>query len=319
LSPQSIDIAKILTLKADKNKISTTLEYIVQGEKTPLEDASEHGLFAFIKSLIRKKNHLDNSNNLTEEIHDLMEEGQAKGLISDEVSDMVHGVLDLKDTRVHSIMIPRTEISSAPSDSTLGEIIKLVNDCGHTRIPIHNDNIDEITGILHAKDLLKLLGKDPASTISSDILREPYFVPGTQKVAQLLRDLKEKKTHLAIVSDEYGGTAGIITIEDILEEIVGEIMDEHDDEQPLLKVLEDEALLVDARLEVKKLEEHLDMELPKGEFESVGGFIIHLLGRIPLVDEKIPFENLEIRVLKADQRKINKVLIKLNPHPGSSE
>jgi len=282
-----------------------------------LEEGSEQGVFTKIKALIRKKNHLDNSNNLTEEIHDLMDEGQAKGLITNEESDMVYGVLDLKELDARSIMIPRTGISSAPADSTLGEIIKLVTDCGHTRIPIYKDNIDQIIGILHAKDLLKLLGEDPSSRIPSNILRKPYFVPKNKNVGQLLKDLKEKKTHLAIVTDEYGGTAGIITIEDILEEIVGEIMDEHDDEQPLLTVLDDGTILVDARLDVEKLEEHLNVKLPEGDFESVGGFVIHLLGRIPGTGEKTTFENFEIIIRDADQRKINKVLIK--PKPSSND
>ena len=284
-----------------------------------MEDDSGQGPIGFIKSIFRKKNHLNNSNNLAEEINELMDEGQAKGLISDEESDMVHGVLDLKETRVHSIMIPRTSISSAPADSTLEKVIKLVTDCGHTRIPIYSENIDKIIGILHAKDLIKLLGENPGSRIPTDFLRKPYFVPGTQKVALLLKDLKAKNTHLAIVTDEYGGTAGIITIEDILEEIVGEIMDEHDAVKPLLTVIDDETLLVDARLEVKKLEEHLNMELPKGDFESVGGFIIHVLGKIPRIDEKISYEHIEITVKKADQRKIDEILIKLNPQTGSFE
>jgi len=284
-----------------------------------LEDDSDQGLFAHFKSLIRKKFHPVNSNDLAEEIHDLVDEGQAKGLISNEESHMVYGVLDLKEIRAHSIMIPRTEISAAPINSTLGEVIKLVSDCGHTRIPIHNDNIDEITGILHAKDILKLWGKDPDSIIPVEILRKPCFVPGTQKINELLHDLKERKTHLAIVTDEYGGTAGIITVEDIIEEIVGEIMDEHDDEKSLVTIIDDESLLVDARLEVEKLEEHLGLELPKGEFESVGGFVIHLLGRIPQVNEIVSFEGLEITIKKADQRKIDKVLITHKAPPGFSE
>ncbi len=274
-----------------------------------MEDESERGLFALVKSLIRKKTHLNNSNHLAEEIHGLMDEGQAKGLITDEESDMVHGVLDLKETSAHSIMIPRTEISSSPADSTLGEVIKLVTECGHTRIPIHNGNIDEVIGILHAKDLLKLLGEDPSSKIPVNILRKPYFIPENQTVAQLLKDLKARKTHLAIVTDEYGGTAGIITIEDILEEIVGEILDEHDEELPLLTILDNNSILVDARMEIKKLGEHLSIKLPEGDFESVGGFIIHLLGRIPEVDEKVCFEDLVITIKKADQRRIDRVLI----------
>jgi magnesium and cobalt transporter len=238
-----------------------------------------------------------------------MNEGQAKGLITDEESDMVSGVLDLKETTAHSIMIPRTDISSASINSTLGEFMKLVSDCGHTRIPIYKDNIDEIVGLLHSKDLLKLFGRDPESKIPPDILRKPYFVPGSQRVSELLRDFKEKKTHLAVVTDEYGGTAGIITVEDILEEIVGEIMDEHDNERPLLSIIDDSSVLVDARLEIEKLEEHFDIKLPEGGFESVGGFIIHILGKIPKVNEKIVFEDLEMAIKSADDRKIDKIFI----------
>lgn len=286
-----------------------------------MEDDPEQGFFSLIKSLIKKKPHLGNSNDLAEEIHELMDEGQAKGIITNEESHMVAGVLDLKETKAHSIMIPRTEISSAPINSTLGEIIKLVADCGHTRIPIYNGSIDEISGILHAKDLLKLWGKDPLIKIPIDIMRDPYYAPETRKIGDLLRDFKRDKTHMAIVNDEYGGTAGIITVEDIIEEIVGEIMDEHDSDDPMLEIINDKSILVDARLEIERLEEHLNVTFPKGEFESVGGFIIHLLGRIPDVKEKIPFEDLEITVQKADQRKIDKILItrKALPDPPNEE
>ncbi len=274
-----------------------------------MDDDPEQSLLNRIISIIRKKSHLQKGSDLAEEIHDLMNEGQAKGLITDEESDMVSGVLDLKETTTHSIMIPRTDIFSASINSTLGEFIKLVSDCGHTRIPIYKDNIDEIVGLLNAKDLLKLFGRDPASKIPPDILRKPYFVPGNQSVSEVLRDLKEQKTHLAIVTDEYGGTAGIITVEDILEEIVGEIMDEHDNELPLLSILDDSSVLVDARLEIEKLEEHFGIKLPEGGFESVGGFIIHILGKIPKVNEIIVFEDLEMAIKSADDRKIDKILI----------
>jgi CBS domain containing-hemolysin-like protein len=275
-----------------------------------LEDDSGQGLFSRIKSLIRKRAPIGNSADLAEEIHELMDEGEAKGLISHEESHMVSGVLDLKETTAQSIMIPRTEISSASVDATTGELIKLVTECGHTRIPIHSGNIDEIVGILHAKDLLRLWGKDPASRVPPNTLRKPYFVPETQKISELLREMKERKTHLAVATDEYGGTAGIITIEDILEEIVGEIMDEHDTVEPLLTVVNDRSILVDARLEIEKLEEHLNVKLPKGVFESVGGFIIHLLGRLPEKDETIAFGDLEFIAENVDERKIDKILIK---------
>ena len=272
-----------------------------------------------MKSLFKKKSHIDDSNDLNIEIHDLMDEGQAKGLISDDESHMVYGVLDLKEMKAHSIMVPRMEISSASSDSTLREVIDLVTKCGHTRIPIHKDNIDRIVGILHSKDLLRFLGKNGDSKLQPEILRTPFFVPETRRVSDLLKDLQEKRHHLAVVTDEYGGTAGIITIEDILEEIVGEIMDEHDNEIDRLIPLDDGAFLVAAPLEVEKLEEAMQIELPEGDFESVGGFIIHLLGRIPKVGEKISFQGMEITIKEGDQRKIDKILFSPHPKPAAPE
>jgi len=283
-----------------------------------LEDDSEKGFLEHFRSFFKRKNHLDNSSDLAEGIHDLMDEGQAKGLISNEESHMVYGVLDLKETKAHSIMVPRTEISSASVDCTLGEMISLVTQCGHTRIPIHKDDIDHVVGVLHAKDLLRLLGGDPDSKIPFEIFRKPFFVPGNRTISDLLKDLQEQRTHLAIVTDEYGGTAGIITTEDILEEIVGEILDEHDHEEPLLSILDDGGFLVDARLEIEKLEEHLKIKFPEGDFESVGGFIIHLLGKIPKVGEKTSFGNFDITIQKGDQRKIDKVLITQKKDDGSN-
>ncbi len=283
-----------------------------------MEDDSGQGLLGRFKSLLRKKGHLGDSSDLTEEIHDLMDEGQAKGLVSNEESDMVFGVLDLKETKAHSIMVPRIEISSAPVDASLGEIIRLVANCGHTRIPIHKENIDQIVGILHAKDLLKLWGEDSHSIIPSHILREPYFVPENKPLNDLLKELKEKKNHLAVVTDEYGGTAGIVTIEDILEEIVGEIQDEHDNDLPLITKLDEDRFLVDARLEANRFEEAFGIKLPEGDFESVGGFIIHMLGRIPEGGETFSFDDLDVTIQNADQRKISKIVIERKTGPSDS-
>lgn len=283
-----------------------------------MEDDSDKGLRGLLKSLLKKRT-IDDSSDLAEGLQDLMDEGQAKGFMTDEESEMVHGVLELKETRIHSILIPRTEISSASINSTLGEVIELVNDCGHTRIPIYKNSIDEVAGILHAKDLLKLWGEDSSALLPAWILRKPYLVPENQRVSELLREMKAKKTHLAIVTDEYGGTSGIITIEDILEEIVGEILDEHDNEEPLLNVIDAQTLLVDARLKIEKLVEHLRISLPAGDFESVGGFIIYLLGRIPGIAEKIRHGDLEFTIQSANQRKIDKVLIKHNPTPEPAQ
>ena len=283
-----------------------------------MEEASDQSFLSRFKALFRKTKPRDEGAELTEEIYDLMDEGQAKGLISGEVSEMVHAVLDLKETKAYEIMVPRTQVVSAPLTISLSEAIKLINDCGHTRIPIYKDNIDEISGILHAKDLLKMCSNDPDSRIPPEILRKPHFVSFNQKASDVLRELKERKAHLAIVTDEYGGMAGIITVEDVIEEIVGEIMDEHDKEKPLLNVLDENTVSVDARLEVEKLAEHFEVPVPEGEFESVGGLVIHLLGRIPKVNEKVSFENLEMTVQSGDSRKIGKILVnRKSPSPSS--
>lgn len=284
-----------------------------------MEEDSNRSFLNKIFSLI-KKHHLQNGSDLTDEINDLMDEGQAKGLITDEESEMVHGVLELKETTASSIMIPRTDLTSASIDSTLGELIQLITSCGHTRIPIYRESIDEIIGVLHAKDLLKSFDSSPDTKITPDILRKTFFVPGSQKISALLRDLRSKKTHMAIITDEYGGTAGIITIEDILEEIVGEIMDEHDHEESLINVIDDNTILVDARLEAEAIEDHFKIELPEGDFESVGGFIINLLGKIPKTGEEVTYRNLKITVKSADERRIDKALITCcNPIPDDYE
>jgi CBS domain containing-hemolysin-like protein len=282
-----------------------------------LEEGSDQGLLSRFKSIFRKAKPRDESAELTEEICDLMDEGQAKGLISGEVSEMVHAVLDLKETKAYEIMVPRTQVVSASLTISLAEAIKLISDCGHTRIPICKDSIDEILGILHAKDLLKMCSNDPASRIPPEILRKPHFVSFNQKASEVLRELKERKAHLAIVTDEYGGTAGIITVEDVIEEIVGEIMDEHDKDRLLMNVLDENTVAVDARLEVEKLTEHFDMPAPEGEFESVGGLVIHLLGRIPKVNDKVSFENLEMTVQSGDSRRIGKILVSRKTSPPS--
>jgi magnesium and cobalt transporter len=274
-----------------------------------LEEDQQRGLIARIKSFLRNAARRDNHLNLDDEIHELMHEGMVKGLITNEESEMVDAVLELKDTKVHSVMIPRTDGWFASSDATLGELIDLINKCGHTRIPIYGRNLDDIIGILHAKDLLKLWGSDRATAVPRNILRRPHFVVENQDLSAVFRELKDAKTHLAIVMDEYGGTAGIITVEDILEEIVGEIMDEHDKEEPMITRHEDGTILVDARLEVEKLADYLGVELPEGDYESVGGLIINMLGKIPQPLEKVTIGDFDLKVQSADNRRIHKVIV----------
>jgi magnesium and cobalt transporter len=200
------------------------------------------------------------------------------------------------------------------------KVVAAVVASGHSRIPVYSDNLDHIVGILHAKDLLAHWGKTSDDGFClKDIIRQPLFVPQSMAIEQLLTVFNRERTHLAVVVDEYGGTAGVITMEDVLEEIVGDISDEHDITHTMLMQEPDGSLLVDGRLRVEDLSEHLRLELPEelpeGRFETVGGFITTLLGRLPKLHEEVVYDHMTMRIEDSDQRKINKVRISLAPPP----
>ncbi|UCG22544.1 MAG: HlyC/CorC family transporter [Deltaproteobacteria bacterium] len=222
---------------------------------------------------------------------------------------MIQSILSFRDTLAREIMVPRTDAVIVSADTPIEELLQLVIQEGHSRFPVHGGSIDNIIGILHVKDLLSCWSEEHLDL--KDIVRTPYFIPETKKISHLLRELRDKKSHMAIVIDEYGGTAGLVTIEDIIEEIIGEIHDEHDNEDTLMVTTEEGDLLVDARLEIEKLVEHFDLEVPKGNFESVGGFIISLLGRVPQPRETITHAPLEMTIESADARKIRKVRVRV--------
>lgn len=274
------------------------------------KEPPNQGFLGFLKPLFKRWRAKPSHEDLTSELQELMDEGQAKGLLTDEETDMVLGVLDLKDTRAYSIMVPRIDVVSASIKVTLKEILRLLEDCGFTRIPIYENSLDNIVGILHAKDLLRLWGQELEKDLPKEILRPPFFAPHNIRVIDLLKELRQNKMHMAILTDEYGGTVGIVTIEDILEEIVGEIQDEYDKEEPLIIKQPDGSYLVDGRADAEEFSETVGIDLPEGDFESVAGFIINLTGRIPKQGEKIYYNEHEFIVEKADQRKIYKILVK---------
>jgi magnesium and cobalt transporter len=222
---------------------------------------------------------------------------------------MIQSILSFSDTLAREIMVPRTDAIIISADTQVEELLQLVIQEGHSRFPVHGGSIDNIIGILHVKDLLSCWSEDHLDL--KDIVRTPYFIPETKKISHLLKELRDKKSHMAIVIDEYGGTAGLVTIEDIIEEIIGEIHDEHDNEDTLMVATDEGDLLVDARLEIEKLVEHFNLDVPKGNFESVGGFIISLLGRVPQPHETITHAPLEMTIESADARKIRKVRVRV--------
>ena len=258
-------------------------------------------------------NSANTSEALEREIHGLVDQGEAQGLITEREGQMIEAILDLDETTAGQIMVPRTEMATVAATAALEETVKVIVDSGHSRIPITGDDLDHIIGVVHAKDLLPHWGHQDGGVSLTNICRPPFFVPQSKPVDQLLSDFKRKRVHLAIVVDEYGGTAGIVTIEDVLEEIVGEIVDEYDQEESQIMEQADGSLLVDARLETEKLAEHLNIELPEelpeGRFETVGGFITTLLGRVPRTQEEVSYGSLRMVVTGADERRVTQVQI----------
>ncbi|MFZ2448007.1 MAG: hemolysin family protein [Syntrophobacteraceae bacterium] len=251
---------------------------------------------------------VQDSDDVEKEIQKIIDEGEQRGLISEDEGEMIQGIFSFRDTIAREIMVPRTDTVYADADTDIAEIIQLIIKSGHSRIPIYHDNIDNIIGTLHAKDLLPFWGTSGSSI--RGMVRPPYFIPETKKISEVLKDLRDNKSHMSVVIDEYGGTAGILTLEDIIEEIIGEVMDEYDAEQKLIIEHEDGSITVSARLDIEKLGAFLGVDFTEGDFESVGGFIISLLGKVPQANEKIYHENLEIVIETATNRKIDRIRIR---------
>lgn len=286
-----------------------------------MEEESAKGFQHWLRMCFRRLSRLEDTENIEKEIEQLIDEGEQRGLISQDEGEMIQGIFSFRDTIAREIMVPRTDVVYARAETEISEIIQLILQSGHSRIPIYQDNVDNIIGSLHAKDLLPYWGKGDIGV--SSIVRSPYFIPETKKISEVLKDLRGNKSHMAIVIDEYGGTAGILTLEDIIEEIIGEVMDEYDAEEKLIVEQEDGSITVNAKLDVEDLEDHLDMELPEGKFESVGGFVISLLGKVPSIGERAVYKNIEMLVEAANNRKIEKLRIRrINPEgtePESSQ
>ncbi|MBF0525178.1 MAG: HlyC/CorC family transporter [Deltaproteobacteria bacterium] len=264
---------------------------------------------ARLTSLFRRRLDRVKGGQIPQELHDLIERGEERGLISEDEGDMIESILEFRDTVAKEIMIPRTDMVCIDQDSPIDQIIDLIVGKGHSRIPVYEKTPDAIVGILFAKDLFQFWGQPKDSFNLKNILRPPYYIPETKPIKDLLKEFRSKKLHMAIIIDEYGGTSGLITIEDVLEEIVGDIQDEHDHEEDWLVKVDDQTILVDARLGLDELEDFYDLKLPDGDYESVGGFIISITGSVPQVNDTVVFEDLEMTIEEADERKIDRVRI----------
>ena len=248
-----------------------------------------------------------------EELRLIIEQGGEQGILEAEEEQMIHAVIELGDQRIHEVMVPRIAMVTLAAGATMEQAIDTVVQEGHSRIPVYEETIDEIVGILYAKDLLPFLkgsaGDPPALRT---LLRTPVFVPESMSVDDLLHEFQRRKVHIAIVLDEYGGTAGLVTIEDLLEEIVGEIQDEYDEEEPLIVKLSDDEARIDGRADVDDLSELFNITLgleDEDEYDTVGGLIYHRIGGVPKPGDQVIVDGLTLTVETTDGRRVGKVLV----------
>lgn len=276
-------------------------------------DSYRPGFFQRLKQYWTKRREIAHPEDLTQEIHWLLRQGEDRGCITRHEGQMIESILQFKDTLVREIMVPRVDMTCVAQDTPMKEIIEVVLARGHSRLPVYEGDMDHIIGILLAKDLLVFWEVPEPERDLARVLRPPFFIPENKKISDLFRDFVEKKVQIAIVVDEYGGTSGLITIEDILEEIVGEIYDEYDVQEHRLITQEDHSVIVDGRLDIEELAEHFGIPCPEGEFESVGGLLIYHLGRVPRVNDTIVVENLQFSVVAADERRVKKIRVQPLP------
>lgn len=239
----------------------------------------------------------------------LLAEMEADGGIPGEERRMIRAIFRLEDTTAREIMVPRVDIVAADCQESLSSLVKLIVEYGRSRIPIYEDNIDNVIGILYAKDLLQYLNDGDSSVSLRQILRPAYFIPESKKLDELLRELQQRRVHMAIVVDEYGGTAGLVTIEDLLEEIVGEIEDEYDKGEAQIERLSENAVVMEGKASIGELNELFDVQIEGEDFDTVGGFVYKQLGKIPSPGDEIKLGPLTISVLSTLGRRIKKVRI----------
>lgn len=254
------------------------------------------------------------------EIEHMVRIGQEEGEIEKDEKELIHAVFEFGDTLVKEIMVPRTSMVAVDVGITLEGAARTVAECGHSRIPVYRTRIDNIVGILYAKDLLRNEEGNGAQFQIASLLRPTFFVPATKKINELLKEFQKRRVHLAIVVDEYGGTSGIITIEDIIEQIVGDIRDEYDDEEPLLNKLDDLRFEADAQIDLDDLGEAIGAEFPDEQaYETLGGFVTDQCGCVPSAGQQFRWRHFNFRVLRSAPTRVERVLIEVLPKLVKSE
>jgi len=247
-----------------------------------------------------------------EELQGLIDASEQRGIIDEDEGEMLQSILELDETIVREVMVPRTDMVCVAAEEPFARVLDAVLKSGHSRIPIYRGTNDNIIGLVYAKDLLRYWGQPINEIRLEEVLRQPFLVPESKLVSELLKEFRQTQVHMAIVIDEYGGTSGLVTIEDLIEEIVGDIRDEYDLEDEWLIEEADGSLLVDGRLNIEEFEEHWDIEVEREKFDTVGGYLVEHLGRVPAPGERVTIGKLDFLVVAGDQRAVRQ--IRVFPH-----
>jgi CBS domain containing-hemolysin-like protein len=251
------------------------------------------------------------SHHSSEELQYLLEQGKETGALDSTEHELIQNVFEFNERVVKNIMVPRTKISGIEVSTGKDELLDILITEGYSRLPVYDEVIDKIVGIVHTKDILPMLVRNEAIVLK-DIIRKPYFIPETKKINDLMAELQQMRIQIAIVSDEFGGTAGMVTLEDIVEELVGEIQDEYDEEKPIVEVLNDREFIVNALAPIYDVNGHLPHDLPEdGDFDTVSGWLGDIFGKIPDVGEQMEANGYNITVLKKSDQNIESVKLEL--------
>ena len=255
-----------------------------------------------------------------EELEHIVTEGSESGVLDEDESEMIHSIIDFEETKVSEVMVPRVDVEAIEIDASIEEAVRLSLKSGHSRIPVYSEDLDEIRGVLYAKDLLTLLAGGQMKTIA-EIMRKPMFVPETMKTDEVLETMKKAKKHIAIVVDEYGGTAGIVTLENLIEEIIGDIQDEYDRETPEIQQEGENCWLVQGQVNLEDLSDAVDYPFSEefDEVDTLAGMVLELSGNFPSAGETISYKSWDFHVLDVQKHRVLEVRVKKIPDRGSSE
>ena len=251
-----------------------------------------------------------------EEILMMVDAGEEKGVIGETAKDMISNIFDFSDITANEVMTHRTDVDAVEDTATVQDVVNLSVADGHSRIPVYHEDLDEVLGVIYVKDLLPFVGRTVSpDTKITDLMRPAYFVPESKHCSQLFAEMTETRTQIAIIVDEYGGTEGIVTMEDMLESIVGNIQDEYDHEEEEIHKVDDNKFTVDGGTSIYEISDLVGVELPEGDYDTIAGLVVEMLGRIPKPDEhpSIQIENLKLTVQKVEERRITKILIEKLP------